>query len=74
MPKVERMQKLAKEFNTTVNWMESEIGHKLLFPVLSDTVVQTMLTLLKKPRSPLQEEAPPCWGQICDQGLQSLFG
>lgn len=32
MPKVERMQKLAKEFNTTVKWMESEIGHKFAVP------------------------------------------
>lgn len=32
MPKLDRMQKLAKEFNTTVNWMESDIGHKFAVP------------------------------------------
>lgn len=32
MPNVERMHKVAKEFNTTVNWMEKDIGHKFAVP------------------------------------------
>lgn len=32
MPDIDRINKLTKEFNTTVNWMEKDIGHKFAVP------------------------------------------
>ena len=32
MPNIDRINKLTKEFNITVNWMEKDIGHKFAVP------------------------------------------